>query len=294
MKLSNVPFRLESKLVRWYYRKTGGRPSSAPYVSGDGFRALAHHRYENADHPGFGPQQVRPHDLVFCDGWLLDRFLAEFAPRIEVPFSVISHNGDPNLTDDRLTAWPPRLEAIFSQNAVAADPRVTALPIGLENRCFHYNGVTGDFDRLRRGPGPSLNRILFAFTVGTNTAVRGPARAALEQNPVADGHDRVNSRAYRKIAARYRFIASPPGNGEDCHRTWEALYLGAIPIVVRSPMVQQFTDRGLSLWVVDSYAQLSGLTEADLAQKYAELSPGLASPWLWMDAWKTLISSRNP
>jgi len=293
MKLSNVSFRIESEVVRWFYRRTGGRPSSSPYLSGDGFRALAHHWYENADTPGFGPHQVRPHDLIFCDGWLLDQFLTEFATRIEVPFSVISHNGDPNLTDARLETWPHNLETIFSQNALASDHRVTALPIGLENKCFHYNGVTEDFDRLRRRAGPSLNRILFAFTVGTNTAIRGPARAALEQNPLADGLDRVNSRSYRKIAARYRFIASPPGNGEDCHRTWEALYLGAIPIVVHSPMVQQFVARGLPLWTVDSYAELAGLTEADLAQKYAQLSPGLSSPWLWMDTWKTLILGRN-
>ena len=32
---------------------------------------------------------------------------------------------------------------------------------------------------------------------------------------------------YRK----YRFGVSPRGNGLDCHRTWEMLYFGMIPIV---------------------------------------------------------------
>jgi hypothetical protein len=34
--------------------------------------------------------------------------------------------------------------------------------------------------------------------------------------------------------AQWRFCVSPPGNGIDCHRTWEALYLGVIPVVVSS------------------------------------------------------------
>jgi hypothetical protein len=31
--------------------------------------------------------------------------------------------------------------------------------------------------------------------------------------------------------AQSRFVLSPPGVGSDCYRTWEALYLGSIPIV---------------------------------------------------------------
>jgi len=29
----------------------------------------------------------------------------------------------------------------------------------------------------------------------------------------------------------HRFVVSPPGNGVDCHRTWEAIAMGSIPIV---------------------------------------------------------------
>ena len=32
---------------------------------------------------------------------------------------------------------------------------------------------------------------------------------------------------------RSKFVLSPPGNGFDCHRTYESILLGAVPIVVR-------------------------------------------------------------
>jgi hypothetical protein len=31
--------------------------------------------------------------------------------------------------------------------------------------------------------------------------------------------------------AHYRFVLSPPGKGQDTHRTWEALSVGSVPIV---------------------------------------------------------------
>lgn len=39
-----------------------------------------------------------------------------------------------------------------------------------------------------------------------------------------------------------RFVVSPPGNGIDCHRTWEALALGAIPIVQNSSLWGLYED----------------------------------------------------
>ena len=48
----------------------------------------------------------------------------------------------------------------------------------------------------------------------------------------------------------YAFVVSPPGNGLDCHRTWEALNLGCIPIIVRV----RFTED--TEWRVDCYDDL--------------------------------------
>ena len=46
MRLSNIPFRIESTLVRVGYAALGARPTSRPFVSGDTFRALGNLIYE--------------------------------------------------------------------------------------------------------------------------------------------------------------------------------------------------------------------------------------------------------
>ena len=40
--------------------------------------------------------------------------------------------------------------------------------------------------------------------------------------------------------SKYAFVLSPRGRGLDCHRTWEALCLGCIPIVKKSPITKLF------------------------------------------------------
>jgi hypothetical protein len=47
---------------------------------------------------------------------------------------------------------------------------------------------------------------------------------------------------YLMDIAKHKFVFSPNGNGVDCYRTWEALYLGSIPIVEKSATSSYFKD----------------------------------------------------
>src|SRR3990167_226917 len=51
------------------------------------------------------------------------------------------------------------------------------------------------------------------------------------------------------------FVISPPGSGLDCHRTWEALYMGCYPIVLRSTLCPLYEE--LPVVVVDSWEEVT-------------------------------------
>jgi hypothetical protein len=53
----------------------------------------------------------------------------------------------------------------------------------------------------------------------------------------------------------YAFVLSPFGNGMDCHRTWEALLCGCIPIV-RGPVFSELFD-GLPVLIVDKWEDVT-------------------------------------
>ena len=53
----------------------------------------------------------------------------------------------------------------------------------------------------------------------------------------------------------YRFVLSPHGNGLDCHRTWEALILGCIPIVRTSALDPMYD--GLPVLIVKNWSDIT-------------------------------------
>jgi hypothetical protein len=58
-----------------------------------------------------------------------------------------------------------------------------------------------------------------------------------------------------KNQSKYAFVLSPHGNGLDCHRTWEALILGCIPIVRRSPVDSLYED--LPVLIVNEWTDIT-------------------------------------
>ncbi|CAF5114087.1 unnamed protein product, partial [Rotaria sp. Silwood1] len=65
----------------------------------------------------------------------------------------------------------------------------------------------------------------------------------------------------------YAFWLSPRGNGIDCHRTWEALYLDAIPIVWNSSLNILYED--LPVIIIQNDTEI---TETFLREKLHEIS----------------------
>ncbi len=49
------------------------------------------------------------------------------------------------------------------------------------------------------------------------------------------------------------------GNGLDCHKTWEAIYMKSIPIVTRWYGVEKFKQMGIPILIIDDWSELKDL-----------------------------------
>lgn len=65
----------------------------------------------------------------------------------------------------------------------------------------------------------------------------------------------VDQLGYLREVHRSKFVVSPPGTGEDCHRTWECVLLGAIPIVSNSTLWPLFSKA--PTLVTDDWAKVA-------------------------------------
>lgn len=72
---------------------------------------------------------------------------------------------------------------------------------------------------------------------------------------------------YFEILPSYKFVISPEGNGIDCHRHYESLISGCIPIVERNPLTEEKYIGCPILWTND----YSEITPSYLDMKYQEM-----------------------
>lgn len=84
--------------------------------------------------------------------------------------------------------------------------------------------------------------------------------------------------------SKCKFVISPPGNGIDYHRTWESLYIGCIPIVIKNQIYDNW--KGLPILQVDDYSELTNeLMDSFLNQEFS-------NDLLYMDYWKKIIRNQ--
>lgn len=57
--------------------------------------------------------------------------------------------------------------------------------------------------------------------------------------------------------SEYLYWFSPFGVGMDCHRTWEALYVGSVPILLDSPLNAIWQDADLPVLIVKDYTKVT-------------------------------------
>ena len=231
-------------------------------------------------------------NVIFCESDLADDLFEQVLTQQDNSVTLILGNSDKN-HDMTLERFLDKgvVKQIFAQNLTASrHSSIYPLPIGLENAWHCRNGVPKDFIESRKDSNPGrIFRIMWTFNSETNPEVRSEASLFLSSNSFADSLGYLTPRSHRAALATYGFVASPPGNGLDTHRTWEAMYLGCIPIVLRSQMTEVFQGLGLPLWIVDSYGDLESYDARNLEEKYRDLSVGFQSPALWLDYWASRI-----
>ncbi|MBI4525296.1 MAG: hypothetical protein HY695_15955 [Deltaproteobacteria bacterium] len=273
------------RLTRRYLK--GSRPSSYPYISGDSFRKIADHVYDETKQ-AIDVQRMRPGDTVFVPTHFVPQFFDTVHPYIHTTYKLITHNSD-NAVDEELVKYiDSRILRWYAQNNSVAHPLIVPIPIGLEN--FHHceNGIVNRFNRLRRQKArqQKLSRALVCFAVHTNRIEREVAYRVLMSNGYCDEiRPRLNNNEYLQHLIHYKFVVAPPGNGLDTHRVWEAMYLGVVPIVKRSVAMSSFETLGLPLWVIDDWRELETINDDGLDRKWQELHGHFDAPMLFMDYW---------
>ena len=104
-----------------------------------------------------------------------------------------------------------------------------------KDRLLYFNFFANNTDKPLYRPHANIRRLAYDSLISQG----------FQPSPVRQ----ING--YLQDLSEHKFCISPPGVGLDAHRTWEALMVGTIPIVLSSPMDPLYDD--LPVVIVDSF-----------------------------------------
>ncbi len=210
--------------------------------------------------------------IIYVCNYAIKNF-SEFIDKIPYKIILVSGDSDCTITLDFFNKIQkfienPKIIHWFVQNCLIKHPKVTGIPIGLD---YHtMNERNSDWGNkiypieqenllmsIKNSSKPFYERKIKCYSnfhFFTNTKYgsdRIDAINKLKPELVDYEKNKVDRKTTWETQVNYAFIISPHGNGLDCHRTWEALCLGCIPIVKKSEISYLFDE--LPVLIVDDW-----------------------------------------
>jgi len=180
----------------------------------------------------------------------LNDFYYKIVTSLNDRFVLITHYGDmeAGLHDKILNH--PLLIKWYGQNMRVISDKTLSIPLGLENKYWKRTNI----HTIKQHSSNSKSNLLYLnFSLHTNPNRSKTMNILLQKG--FNKNEKLDWNEYIEELSKHKFCISPKGNGVDCHRTWECLYLGVIPIVEKSTHMSNFHD--LPILFVHSYDVIS-------------------------------------
>lgn len=185
----------------------------------------------------------------------------------DIPFDIFSSHTDflNFINNDKIIHW-------FCQNWKGEHKKVSLMPIGLDyhtmaSKDIFWGPITTPTEQehilleIKNKSRPFWERKIkcysnFHFVMTTKYGHdRQNAFNDIPKELVYYEPERIERKKSWEIQTKYAYVISPHGNGLDCHRTWEALALGCIPIVKKSQIDKLYKD--LPVLIVNDWKEVT-------------------------------------
>ncbi len=248
--------------------------------------------------------------IYVCTDALIN-FATHFFPKIDLPFVLVSGDGDTAVSADLLNQ--PAIAALlesellvswFAQNLSTSHPKLQHLPIGLDyHTMWERPGAWGIsamsaiaqentlFNTLASAP-PFSDRYMNAYCNWRPVPGWGDREACyaqIDRSICLFESGSVSRASTWQRQTEFMYVVSPEGIGMDCHRTWEAILLGCVPIVKRNSVTPIYEK--LPVIVVDDWTEVNQELMHVYSIKLASQKFDFSS--LFRDHWLQKISRTN-
>ena len=247
--------------------------------------------------------------ILYVCAAAVENFIETVLPTIKNTFVIVTGDSD-QVVPDGIQNAEKLLDSEFliawvAQNCMGGHPKLHRIPIGIDYHTLatyggHHWGPhaspaeqESELLNLSRFSIPFWKRIHRCYgTFHFNwyaSEERTRAKNLIHPEVIDYQPEKMIRNHVWRMMMQYAFIPSPPGGGPDCHRTWEALVLGCVPIVKKSRLDPLYED--LPVWIVDDWLDITHESMAAAMEKfkYFTFNPRLLHLQTWVNKITRLI-----
>ncbi|QWD32248.1 hypothetical protein G6678_01740 [Polynucleobacter paneuropaeus] len=279
-----------------------GRPSSFPFLSGDTYRSIADIIIETAEQLELFEKLIYNYKNIKCavyiSGNLIESSELLFTETIirlqktssKLNINLILHDYDKKINSNIINILSDLFNEIFLINYTETGKNIINIPIGLENFYYNRGGISEYYQDYKNDKYlkeiKKNNMIFAAFNIFTNYQERSQLKLLIESSGYKFSGASLPTEIYINNIKNSYFTLSPEGNGSDCHRTWEAIYLDCIPVIKKNVISDELSS-SLPILVVEKWEDFLFKSEEELMCIYRSIisrNPYKAYAPYWMDA----------
>ena len=252
------------------------RPSSKPYISGDSFRKMADHVFDETK--SIKATDVKEKDIVFVSPSVIDIYFSLIHPDIEFKYILITHNSDIRIgnfikkyMDEKIMHW-------YACNLdIKINEKITLLPMGLENlrrlrfgrlKNFKYkNKFKNKLILCSIKDMPHFDEKIQSFYPDIEKR-KNIKKVFLKFKNVTVKEFQSNKDYFFELN-EYKYLICPPSSGYDTYRIWEGLLLAVFPVVEINEFTLNLKKLGVPGIYLENWKDLENISEAELENKYS-------------------------
>jgi hypothetical protein len=226
---------------------------------------------ESTDIPSTYPKSDG--ETIYINTTAIPNFVTNYLPNIKYKFVLVSGDTDAGIPDDyvnetKIILDNPLLLKWYAQNCVLITDKLKQLPIGLDLHTLTKNPLWGPLQKVSE----QIDDIKMIQKINITKKNKCYSNFHFQMD-TKFGYDRIDAKnkipnelmyyeptkvpridSWKKMI-EYKYVISPLGNGLDCHRTWEAIILGCIPIVKKSGLDPMY--EGLPVLIVNDWSDVT-------------------------------------
>ena len=178
----------------------------------------------------------------------------------EMKFIIFTNLEDTPLDEYIFDCIPDNVLRVCAVNSIVWNEKVVPAPYGVQRRMSLNDDRIEVLQRHMNKESTKVPRSFRLLYVGINENSheerKGLTKKFLDETWATVETGRVDFETYLDRMWRCKFVLCPRGNAIDCHRNWETIYMRRVPVMKRTPFLEELY-KDYQVLFVDDYSEVT-------------------------------------